>query len=490
MATRTTGRRFAIEDAQRHWIGGDFAASLANERMLTVDPSTGEPIASVPLGAPEDVERAVEAAKDAQRQWVTTPLPRRMQTLRALADRVREHREELAYLDALDSGNPIREMRKDVEYGAWALEYFAGLVPEVKGQTVPASLGNLHYTVREPFGVVGRILPYNHPALFMCAKSAAPLAAGNAVVVKPADQTPLSALRIAALSSDILPPGLLNVVTGDGASTGRSLVRHPGVERVAFTGGVETGKAVLHDAADGVKEVTLELGGKNPMIVMPDADLARAVEGAVAGMNFHISAGQSCGSNSRILLHESVHDAFLDQFLAAVSTIRLGPAVEDDTEMGPLISAAHRERVLSYIEAGRSEGARQLTDGPTPAHLNGGFFVQPTVFADVEPGMRIAREEIFGPVVSVMRWSDEQTLLELANGVDYGLTANIWTNDLRSAHRLAAAVQAGYVWINGDGRHYPGTPWGGYKQSGLGREESMEEIYSFTREKTVHTILQ
>jgi acyl-CoA reductase-like NAD-dependent aldehyde dehydrogenase len=485
-----TKHRFEVDAEQQLWIAGAAVESLGNQRMETIDPSTAEAVATVPLGTAEDVDRAVAVARGAQREWSALPLPQRMRALRSLADRVREHREELAYLDALDSGNPIREMRKDIEYGAWSLEYFAGLLPEVKGQTVPASLGNLHYTVREPFGVVGRVLPYNHPALFMCAKIAAPLAAGNAVVVKPANQTPLSALRIGALSVDLLPPGLLNVVTGDGATTGRALVRHPGVERIAFTGGVATGKAVLHDAADGVKEVTLELGGKNPMIVMPDADIARAIEGAVTGMNFHISAGQSCGSNSRILLHESLHDEFVQRFVAAVSAIRLGRAVEEATEMGPLISAAHRDRVLAYIETGRADGARQLTEPTPPESPDGGFFVHPTIFADVIPAMRIAREEIFGPVVSLMRWRDEQAMLEVANGVDYGLTANIWTTDLRAAHRLAAQVQAGYVWINGDGRHYPGTPWGGYKQSGLGREESMEELYSFTREKTVHAILE
>lgn len=482
--------RTSVEEAQRLWIGGGATESSGNDWMETIDPSTGEVIASVPLGTAEDVERAVAAAKTAQLEWVALPIPQRSRTLRAFADRVRDHREELAYLDALDAGNPIREMRKDVEYGTWSLEYFAGLIPELKGQTVPASIGNLHYTIREPFGVVGRILPYNHPALFMCAKIAAPLAAGNAVVVKPADQTPLSALRIAALSADLLPPGLLNVVTGDGASTGRAIVRHPDVERIAFTGGVATGKAVLHDAADGVKVVTLELGGKNPMIVMPDADLDAAVVGAIAGMNFHISAGQSCGSNSRLLLHESIHDVFLERLVTATTTIRLGPAVEEETEMGPLISSAHRDRVLGFISDAQHEGARQLTDAVAPSGLDGGFFVAPTVFADVAPSMRIAREEIFGPVVASMRWSDEDAMIELANALDYGLTANIWTENLRAAHRLAARVQAGYVWINGDGRHYPGTPWGGYKQSGLGREESMEEIYSFTREKTVHTVLQ
>jgi 2-formylbenzoate dehydrogenase len=360
---------------------------------------------------------------------------------------------------------------------------------EVQGRTIPASPGNLHYTVREPFGVIGRILPYNHPALFMCAKIAAPLVAGNAVVVKPADQTPLSALRIAELASDILPAGLVNVVTGDGPTTGRALVQHPDVRRIAFTGGVETGRAILRDAADGIKEVTLELGGKNPMIVLPDARVTDAVHAAIVGMNFHISAGQSCGSNSRILLHDSIYDEFVELLVSTVEKIELGLAVDDATEMGPLITERHRDRVVGYIDDARREGATQLTQGLVPARLNGGFFVRPTVFVGVTREMKIANEEIFGPVAAVMGWSDEDEMIALANAVPYGLTANIWTEGLRTAHRLAARIEAGYVWINGDGRHYTGTPWGGNKLSGLGREESLEEVFTFTREKTVHTIL-
>jgi acyl-CoA reductase-like NAD-dependent aldehyde dehydrogenase len=470
-----------------HWIGGARGSSDGDEWMTTIDPSTEEAIASVPLGTASDVDRAVQAARGAQREWVALSTLQRQRALRAFADRVLAEREDLARLDAIDSGNPIRAMRNDVAYGAASLELFAGFTGELKGQTIPASLGNLHYTLREPYGVVGRILPYNHPALFMCSKIAAPLTAGNAVVVKPADQTPLSALRIAELAGGVLPAGLVNVVTGDGQTTGSALVRHPLVERLGFTGGVATGAAILRDAAAGIKEVTLELGGKNPMIVLPDADLEATVARAVTGMNFEISAGQSCGSYSRILLHEDVYDDFTERFVAAVRALRVGPATDEATEMGPLISARQRERVIGYIQSGIDEGARLLTGGADGRQR--GYFVEPTVFADVEPDMKIAREEIFGPVVSLMRWRDVDDAVEVANAVPYGLTANICTRDLRMAHTLAARVTAGYVFINGDGRHYPGTPWGGVKASGLGREESIEEAYSFTREKTVHTVL-
>jgi acyl-CoA reductase-like NAD-dependent aldehyde dehydrogenase len=477
------------EEVRSHWIGGASVGSDGGEWMETIDPSTGTTIAKVPLGTAGDVDRAVADGRRAQGDWEATGVHARSSMLHRFAAALREHREELAYLDALDSGNPIMEMRKDVDYGVGALSYFAGLGMEAQGKTIPASPGNLHYTVREPFGVIGRILPYNHPVLFMCAKIAAPLTAGNAVVVKPADQTPLSALRIAELASGILPDGLVNVVTGDGHTTGRALVRHPEVRRIAFTGGVETGRAILRDAADGIKEVTLELGGKNPMIVLPDARVADAVHAAITGMNFHISAGQSCGSNSRILLHESIYDEFVDLLVSTVERIQLGRAVDDATEMGPLITARHRDRVSGYIDGARREGATQLTDGRVSDGLSDGFYVRPTVFADVTQEMAIANEEIFGPVVALMKWNDEDEMIADANAVPYGLTANIWTEGLRSAHRLAARVEAGYIWINGDGRHYTGTPWGGNKLSGLGREESLEEVLTFTREKTVHTIL-
>ena len=393
-----TARPFEIEETQQFWLAGAPAASLGSELMETVDPSTGERIACVPVGTVEDVEA---------RSWL-----RRLHSANGWRCRFRSECafcgcSPTAYASTARSWRistpstaAIRSARcarmSSTAHGRSSTSRDSPRRSRVRRSLRASAISTTRCASRS--GVVARILPYNHPALFMCAKIAAPLAAGNAVVVKPADQTPLSALRIASLSGrDLFPPGLLNVVTGDGTTTGRALVRHPVIERVAFTGGVGTGRAVLRDAADGVKTVTLELGGKNPMIVMPDADIARAVEGAVAGMNFHISAGQSCGSNSRILLHKSVHDDFAERLIAAVSTIRLGRAVEDDTEMGPLISAVHRDRVLGYVATGRSEGARQLTEERLPAHLDGGYFVGPTIFADVAPDMRIAREEIFGP---------------------------------------------------------------------------------------------
>jgi acyl-CoA reductase-like NAD-dependent aldehyde dehydrogenase len=470
-------------------VGDRFAASGSGEWMTTLDPSTAEPIAAVPIATRDDVSRAVQSGLQAQRDWATWQPLERAEALHALAARVRESASELCRIDSEDCGIPIRAMEAEVRTGASYLDYFAGLVLELKGQTIPATVGNLHYTLREPFGVVGRIIPYNHPVMFACEKIAAPLAAGNAVVLKPAEQTPLSALRLAALALEVLPAGLLSVLTGDGQKTGAAIVGHPAIQRLAFTGSVTTGQEVLRASAASLKEVSLELGGKNPMIVFPDASVEAAAEAAVMGMNFQISAGQSCGSNSRIFVHRDLYEPFLERFLARVRTIRLGPAVDPRTEMGPLITDAHRHRVRRYIRSGIEEGARLLSGGLVPED-RAGFFVEPTVFDQVRPGMRIAEEEIFGPVATLFVWERVDEMLRLANGVRYGLTANVWTSDLRQGHRIAAALEAGYVWVNGNGRHYVGTPFGGYKASGIGREESIDELFSYTRLKTVNVILE
>jgi betaine-aldehyde dehydrogenase len=480
----------AIEE-RLMWIGGEFRPATSGEWIDTLDPSTGRMIARVPNGGSQDVHEAVEAGQRAQLEWSRLEPLHRGRLLHALADRVRDACEDLARLDALDSGNPITAMRRDVRIGAQYLDYFAGLVTEAKGETIPATAANIHFTLREPFGVVGRIIPYNHPIMFACEKIAAPLAAGNAVILKPAEQTPLSALLLTEIVSDLFPAGLLNVVTGDG-STGAEIVAHPQVHRVAFTGAAATGRAVMRGSADGLKDLSLELGGKNPFIICPDADLERAIEASITAMNFHISAGQSCGATSRILVHESIHSQFLDGFCEQVQAIRLGPAVDERTEMGPLISAGHRDRVLGYIQAGLDEGARLVSGGrrPDQESLSSGYFVVPTVFDEVSTKMKIAQDEIFGPVVSILIWRTEEDVLESANSVEYGLTANIWSSDLATAYRLMSQVEAGYVWVNGDGRHYVGTPFGGYKSSGLGSEESLDELLSYTRTKTVHMILE
>jgi acyl-CoA reductase-like NAD-dependent aldehyde dehydrogenase len=405
-----------------------------------------------------------------------------------LAVRVRRHAEELALLDVYDNGSPIREMRRDVQIGASALEYFAGLALQLRGETIPGDADRLDYTLREPFGVVGRIVPFNHPFMFAAGRIAAPLVAGNAVVLKPSEHTSLSTLRLGELAADVLPPGVLNVVTGTGDEAGDALVAHPGVRRVAFTGSVAVGRAIQQRAATHVvKCVTLELGGKNPIVVLPDANLDAAVDGALRGMNFTWQ-GQSCGSTSRLLVHRSLHVALVERLAARMEAMRAGPPNDEATETGAIVHRRQYEKVLGYLELGRAEGARVVVGGGAvddPA-LADGLFLRPTLFDGVRPDSRLAQEEIFGPVLAAMPFDTYEEALAIANGVAYGLTASVFTRDLGSALRFARDVHAGYVWVNDASRHFPGTPFGGLKDSGVGREEDVEELVSYTQTKNVN----
>ena len=481
------------QQRSRTWrmlIGGELRESVGGRRFESVDPATEQVIAQVPDADERDVELAVQAAEEGFARWRRMAPRERARIVREMARRLLEHEEELGLLDALDSGNPYTAMKGDVRMAAEQMELFADWALELKGETIPATAEHLHYTLREPYGVVARIIPYNHPIMFAASRIAAPLVAGNAVILKPAEQTPLSALRMGELVRDLLPPGVLNILVGRGAELGQAIVRHPRIRRIGFTGSVATGRAVQRTAAEGgVKVVTLELGGKNPMIVFPDADPDKAAAGAVQGMNFGWCTGQSCGSTSRLFLHESIADAVLERVRELVQRIRIGMPLDAATEMGPVVSREQYDKVMHYIRLGREQGARLVLGGGRPAGLERGYFVAPTVFSDVQPGMAIAQEEIFGPVLSVMRWRDEDEVLRWANSVEYGLTAAIWTRDVQRAHRFAREIEAGYVWINGSSRHFWGTPFGGYKASGVGREESLEELLSYTQIKTVHVML-
>jgi len=468
-------------------VGGEWFESASGKRRTTLNPSLDMPLADVPDGNAEDIERAVEAALQAFPAWSAMHVDERAQRLRSLAEAVRGRAEEFGMLDALDSGNPYLAMVDDAKKGAGLLDFFCGLGMELKGETIPTPGGGLDYTRRQPYGVVGRILPFNHPISFAAGKIAAPLVAGNTVVLKPAEQTPLSALLLGRLAQECLPPGVLNIVTGDGPNCGAPLVRHPDVRRVAFTGGVETGRAIVRDA--GIKSVSLELGGKNPLIVFPDVDVAKAAAAAVAGMNFTRSQGQSCGSNSRVFVHRSIHDEFLEAVLERVARIRVGLADREDTQMGPVITREHYNEVMAYIASGKAEGARLVFGGrhPVDPALRKGYFIEPTVFDDVRHGMKIEQEEIFGPVMGVLSWNDRDAMLREVNGVEYGLCANVWTNDISTAMDLADRIEAGYVWINGHGgTRFKGAPFGGFKQSGIGREHSTDELLSYTQVKNVN----
>ena len=462
--------------------GGDYAA--------TASPATGEHLADVAEANATDVDRAVDAARQGFAVWRATHPSERAKRLREAARVIRAHGDELAALDALDCGNPVAEMRRDAEATASAFEFFAGLVTEMKGASVPMGPDRINFSVREPIGVVSRIVAFNHPFMFIGSKAAAPLAAGNAVIMKPPQQAPLSGLRLAELIGGLFPAGVFNVLPG-GAEAGAALASHPGVGMTTLIGSVPTGRRVMAAAAATVKPVLLELGGKNPLIAFDDADPDEVARAVVAGMNF-TWCGQSCGSTSRAFIHAGIYDEVLERVVTHVARFRPGDPTDPATTMGAIISKAQYDRVLSYVAAGHEDGARLLYGGNTPddSALANGYFVEPTIFCDVEQSMRIASEEIFGPILSILKWSDEADMLAKVNGVEYGLTASIWTDDLHRAHRTAQAVEAGFVWVNEVGKHFEGAGFGGVKQSGIGREESLAELFSFTQEKNIHIKLR
>src|SRR5712692_1435593 len=474
-------------DGWKMMIGGNWVESASGKRYTTLNPSFDSPLADVPDGNAQDVTAAVEAAKQAFPAWSKMHVDERAKILRGFAEAIRARAKEFGMLDALDSGNPYLSMVEDAKKGAGLLDFFSGLGLEMKGETIPTPGGGLDFTRLQPYGVVARILPFNHPISFAAGKIAAPLVAGNTVVLKPAEQTPLSALLLGRLVQAHLPPGVVNIITGDGPNCGAPLVRHPFVRRIAFTGSVETGRAIMQQA--GIKPVSLELGGKNPLIIYPDVDVEKAAAAAVAGMNFTVSQGQSCGSNSRVFVHKKVHGAFFDAVLKRVTQIRIGLEHREDTQMGPVITREHYHRVMAYIESGKSQGAKVVIGGrhPSDAELQKGYFIEATVFDGVKHGMKIAQEEIFGPVMSVLTWEDPADMLREVNDVEYGLCANIWTNDISTALRLADQIEAGYIWINGHGgKRYKGAPFGGFKESGVGREHSTDELLSYTQVKNVN----
>ena len=469
--------------------GGRWHAPMSGRVAPTLNPSTGAALADVAVSSAQDVEAAVADAQRGFAEWKAVAPLERARILRQAAAILRTNADELALIDAANCGNPVHEMMRDAQVAAAQLDFFAGLVTEMKGASIPMGPDAVNFSVREPLGVVARIFPFNHPFMFAAGKSAAPLAAGNAVIVKPPDQAPLSSLRLAELVDGLFPAGVFNVLPGD-RDTGAALAAHHGVAMVALIGSVPAGRAVMRAASDTVKPLLLELGGKNALIAYPDADPDDVAAGAVGGMNF-TWCGQSCGSTSRAFVHRAIYDAVIERVKARVAAFKPGLATDAATTMGAIVSAAQLERVLGYIASARGEGARLVYGGNRPSDpaLQGGFFVEPTVFCDVTPSMRIAREEIFGPVLAIMPWADEAEMLQQVNAVDYGLTCSIWTRDLDTALRTAASVQAGYVWINEVGRHFLGAPFGGVKQSGLGREECLAELLAFTQEKNIHVRL-
>ncbi|MPV35543.1 aldehyde dehydrogenase family protein [Georgenia subflava] len=467
-------------------VGGDWVAPRSTVTRASTDPSTGRVWASYAVAGAEDVDAAVVAAAEAQRAWARTSVMERAACLDALRRLVDEHATELAIADAIDAGLPVQRMFGDVAGATNAIRGWSGLALSLRGEVLPDDRV-LHYTRTAPYGVVAKIVAYNHPLLFAVKGSLAALIAGNAVVLKPAEQTPMSAVLLGDLVRQAFPPGVFSIVTGDGA-TGDALVTHPLVRRIAFTGSVATGRLIQQRAAsNAVRSVSLELGGKNPMIVCDDVDLDRAAQEVVKAMNLRANQGQSCGSTSRLFVHTSIHDELLERVADRFAALRLGPAYDPEVDMGPLISAQHAQRVRGFIGDAESAGARLVTGGLDDARVpEDGYFVAPTLFADVAPGSPLARDEVFGPLVAAFRWENEEALLEQVNAVDYGLTASIWTDDVNRALRLADEVEAGYVWVNDSTTHYWGTPFGGWKDSGVGREESIDELRSYLQTKSVH----
>lgn len=464
-------------------IDGKRIAPSGGDYSVDLNPATEEPIALVAQGTVADVDVAVRAARAALRVWNGMRAGERGRILGRFAELLREHQDEIAALESLDAGKPIAAvMRQDVPAAIDTLAYYAGWCDKINGQVVPVRPDALTYTVREPVGVVGAIVPWNFPLMIGMWKIAPALACGCTLVVKPAEITPLSALRIGELALEAgVPPGVLNIVTGKGKVVGNALVAHPGVDKVTFTGSPSVGRGILQGAAGNFKRVTLELGGKSANVIFADANLDQAVRAAASGIFFN--TGQVCSAGSRILAHRDVYDDVVERLAARAKAIRVGDPSGRDTSMGPLVSAAQMKTVLDYVSIGRDEGAALVTGGKRIGER--GFYVEPTVFANVEHEMRISQEEIFGPVASVIRFEDEEDAVRIANGTAYSLAAGVWSADIGRVHRMARELRAGTVWINTYGYTDVRLPWGGTGDSGFGREHGDVAIENFTEPKAV-----
>ena len=469
------------------WVAGAFEDASGGPDVQVHDPATGRLLARATEAGQGGVERAVEAAEAAGPAWRALPARDRAALVATLAQRIEQHAERLALLDTLDTGNPLAAMRADVAKGVRSLSDAAGLALRMTGEVFP--LPGLHYTQREPWGVVGRMVTFNHPAMFACARLGPALVAGNTVVLKPSELAPLAPLAIAELTAGLLPDGVVNAVVG-GPATGEALVRHPGVPRLSFTGSTATALRIQAAAADSgrIKTLTFELGGKNPIVVFDDVDLDEAAAAIVRGMNFTRVQGQSCGSTSRLVIHAAVAERVLERVVDLAGRIRIGLPTDDATEMGSMITPAARDRCLAFVRGAVSDGARVIAGGTIPADptLAGGSYLAPTVVADVRPGSELALDEVFGPVLAAMTFRDEAEALALANAGPYGLSAAVWTNDLDRAFRVVDGIEAGYVWVNDVETRYPAVPFGGWGDSGVGLEHGLDEILSFTRVKAVN----
>ncbi|GJH01846.1 betaine-aldehyde dehydrogenase [Paraburkholderia terrae] len=481
----------SVYGLQRLYIGGEYVDATSGVTFDSFDPATGELLATVQQASEADIDRAVQSAREGQRAWAAMTAMQRSRILRRAVELLRERNDALAELEMRDTGKPIAETRAvDIVTGADVIEYYAGLATAIEGQQIPLRAESFVYTRREPLGVTAGIGAWNYPIQIACWKSAPALAAGNAMIFKPSEVTPLSASKLAEIYLEAgVPAGVFNVVQGDGR-VGAMLSAHPGIAKISFTGGVETGKKVMSMAGgSSLKEVTMELGGKSPLIVFDDADLDRAADIAVTANFF--SAGQVCTNGTRVFVHQSVQPAFEARVIERVKRIRIGKPSDPSTNFGPLASAAQLDKVLGYIESGKHEGARLVTGGAriTDGDYAHGQYVQPTVFSNCRDDMKIVREEIFGPVMSILSFADEGEVIARANDTIYGLAAGVVTENLSRAHRVIHQLEAGICWINTWGESPAEMPVGGYKQSGVGRENGITTLEHYTRIKSIQVEL-
>jgi len=473
-----------LPEVYNHFIGGEWMASRSGKTFETANPANLEVIARVQDGNADDVNLAVAAAQEAFKTWGKSSPQERSALLLTIAQRLEDKIEYFAKVEALNNGRPVREyLAFDLPMAIEQFRFFAAATRMIEGNSTILPDG-MRYTLREPMGVVGQIIPWNVPLIMTAMKIAPALAAGNTIVIKPAEQTPLSILELVKEIEDAIPAGVLNVVTGNGPTCGAPLAQHPGIRKVAFTGETTTGRLILQYASENIIPASLELGGKSPGIIFPDCDLDRAIEGTMAGiLAFN---GQQCIAASRLFLHEDIRETFLAKLIDKMNKVVLGDPMDMNTQLGALVSKEQFDRVMGYIELGKKEGAKVLCGG-NRVDLPGfdGYFVAPTVFGNVNNRMRIAQEEIFGPVLAVIPWSNWDEMIEQANDVAYGLAGAIWTNDLKLAHKTAQAMQTGTVWINKFANFSAGSPFGGYKKSGIGRELAFETLGQYTQSKSI-----
>ncbi|WP_250507871.1 aldehyde dehydrogenase family protein [Caballeronia sp. GAFFF3] len=468
------------------FIDGRFVAALSGETLATLNPHDNSEIAQVSMAGREDVDRAVQAAKKAFPAWSAMAAADRGRLLLKLADAIEANADELARLESMDTGHPIRDTRNlDVPRTAATFRYFGGMADKFEGSVIPVEAGFLNYLTREPVGIVGQVVPWNFPLMFTSWKMAPALAAGNCVVMKPAELTPLSSLAIAQLMAEVgFPAGVVNVLPGFGHVAGQYIAEHPEIGKVAFTGSTAVGRKIVQASSGNLKKVQLELGGKGANVVFGDANLDAVVQGSAFGI-FH-NQGQACIAASRLIVHESIADDLLERFTSLARSIRIGDPLDPSTEMGPLTSQMHRDRVLSYVDVAREQGGRVLAGGKSPdaAGLAKGCYVEPTI-VQAKPTDRVAQEEVFGPFVTVSTFKSDEEGLAIANGTEYGLGAGLWTRDLQRAHLFARQLKSGMVWINCYKRVSPGSPFGGVGASGYGREMGFEVMREYTQAKSV-----